>query len=238
MKKINLFFLSTSLIGLISSTAFANSGPLPAAAAPSTPAPAVGAPFTGFFAGAQGGYAYGIVDAPCIDIATRATSFDRYNLNGVSGGAHLGYGFQTSNCWYLGFEVTANQYVLKNKNDTGNAEDFFKQKASHSFGLNPRLGFTVNGSNLIYIKLGVEFTKWNHTINHNLVNRHYSKTKVLPGFAPGIGFAVLVTPHVLVGLEGSYVFYKKAPKVRNLIGMDHSYRDKIANFNLRVSYKF
>lgn len=193
--------------------------------------------YTGWYGGAQVGYAYTITDYPCIDLIDGTVTFDRHNTDGIVGGLHFGYGYQFSNCWYLGLEVAGNLYSNKDKNDSGGGADFYKHKVTHSFAINPRIGYVFNGCGLVYAKLGVEFTRWTHAIDHNFDNIFFSKTKYEPGFAPGIGFAYLLTPNIIIGLEGSYVFYTNEPKVRNVRSTDHDFRDRAADFKLRVSYK-
>lgn len=194
--------------------------------------------FTGPYLGAQVGYAYTLTDYPCVDVNTRISSFDRHNMQGALGGLHLGYGYQFCNRLYLGLEGTANWLSNRTSADVGGGRDLYKHKLTNSFAINPRLGYVMSGCALIYAKFGAEWARWNHAIEHNVERLYFSETKYEPGFAPGIGFAVLMTKNVMVGLESTFIVYSNEPKVRNLRNTDHDYKDRAANINLRLSYKF
>jgi outer membrane immunogenic protein len=131
---------------------------------------------------------------------------------GIIGGLHAGYGKQFPNRFYGGLEVYGNL------SDTTGGKGSAKVTRNNSFGAKLRPGI-IFGNSLVYGVLGIESANFKPKAG---------KSERFTGFVPGLGVALNVTEHTLLGLEATHTLYSKRKNAT----------PKATDFFARVSYKW
>jgi outer membrane immunogenic protein len=195
--------LAIAAAALVIGTASASAADL--AARPYTKAPPPVAAiysWTGFYIGAQAGYAWGDNSTTEFVTATGVpTGFSQgFNANGFVGGGHVGYNWQAGQ-FVFGLEGDVEGadidggYRLANLNGTDFRVDF---QAS----LRGRLGVAFNNS-LLYVTGGVAWADMEHTyVFANTLFESLSQTRV--GWTVGAGWEYGFTPNWSARLEYRY----------------------------------
>lgn len=153
-------------------------------------------------------------------------------------GIHVNWGHQFPNNAYLGFEALANFFKAKS---TSRGEGVLETaKRQNAFGIAPKFGYNVNGT-LLYLRLGIETTKFSHSMYSTITRDRRTSSKSMVGFVPGIGLSQLISDHFVAGLEGTIGFYKKS-RLNNFIPdvgttSNQTYKHQTFDITLRLSYK-
>jgi opacity protein-like surface antigen len=215
---------------------------------------AVPSQFGGFYLGANVGYGFGSGQLKNTGNATAGGTVDTADvgLKGFSGGLHLGYNYMITSMFLAGLELNADLSGLKGDVDrqVGPAPIIsftFNGKRKHSVGAALRLGAALHQNILAYLKVGVDFAKWNSTFRTtDLTNfgskPSDSKNEFLAGLVVGLGLETFVSKHVVLGLEWAYKNYKRSSTlVLSGAGgarIDTTFKPQANDFRVRLSYKF
>lgn len=179
---------------------------------------------TGFYVGANGGYGVGktkISDSNDVSLSKA--------LDGFLGGLHAGYQ-KDFGCLVAGLE--AHGYLSNTKGTARDTDgDTNATKRKHGYGVSGRLGAKLN-SWLTYVKVGYDRAKFTNSGIEDAVR--FSRSKNLNGLVLGLGAETMVTSNVALGAEITQTLYK-AVKVK---GTDIKLTNRVADFKLRLSYKF
>ncbi|OJX12242.1 MAG: hypothetical protein BGO77_03585 [Caedibacter sp. 37-49] len=205
--------------------------------------------FTGFYVGGQLGYGSGKSEWNSRS-AVAGENFARktdLGTRGIVGGLHVGFGKEFNNKMYLGLEAFGNLSKTEGKERSliGNTRFYAKAKRKNEFGAALRPGF-VCGNALLYVKAGVSSAKWEYRSawsQNAVVTERQNTSKHRIAFVPGIGVSMLVSEHVIVGVEATHTIYKKqSAPMRTANGRQITERGNIkthvTDFTGRVSYKW
>lgn len=183
---------------------------------------------TGFYVGANGGY--GVGKSTVKNAAEKAKG--TVALDGFLGGLHAGYQ-KDFGCLVAGLE--AHGYLSNTKgNETTSATESLTGKRKHGMGVSGRLGAKLN-SWLTYVKVGYDRAKFTTTEKDNGVTLP-SKSKNANGLVLGLGAETMVSSNVALGAEITQTLYKGYTQKSS--GVDHKINNRVADFKLRLSYKF
>ncbi len=214
---------------------------------------------TGFYVGANAGaansnakynfVAQNVTGSSSIIASDRAVNFkaDAGKLSALFG-LFAGYGMQINKA-YVGAEVyggfdTAN-FSVYDDSGTAKSSGYWKSSVSRKnfFGFAPRAGFFVTPSTMAYIRLGVEFGKWEAKVDPNFATIDFSGTsyfgsgaaanasksrkqfknsKNAVSFAPGLGVEVFMTKNLFMRAEYSYLFGPSINVTQDTSGYDNS----------------
>ncbi|MBP6010649.1 MAG: porin family protein [Alphaproteobacteria bacterium] len=176
-------------------------------------APASAGTWNGFYIGLNAGGAFGDTDwtnvsnttgggAGAINFAPGQT-IDQ-SVDGVGGGAQLGYNYQMSN-WLFGLEVgwSALDYDETTLNtNPGDTNEFVTSEINWLASAALRAGWTWDNS-VVYLKGGYAMTKVN-TDHFDPGNLSYSTDEDHSGWTAGAGIEHQIGDNVSVGLEYNY----------------------------------
>lgn len=185
-------------------------------AAVAAPAVAANNIQTGFYVGANAGASTSKLDIPTAGNLTQSFAGQNAVL-----GLYTGYGVVNSNL-YLGGELFA--AIDNAKINVLN----FQLKRKAFFGAAARLGFLVSPSTMIYGRLGLEFGKWQVSVNGTNVGRS-SKA----AFAPGLGLETALTNNLSLRTEWVYQINKAFNNTATLTAGARAQR-----FTVGISYRF
>ena len=182
--------------------------------------------FSGFYAGLQAGMNAtvgnvkmdGYASAPSQPQANTSEK-NTFGNKSFIGGLFAGYGMGIGPCAYVGGEVYANFGNINNKvfdsSDYVDVEKTFKvtQKNNMNFGAKIRLGYTVSPQAMIFLGLGLEYSRW-HLKCENItptnaiaqtVPTTTKKNRAVISFAPSVGMEMFMTKNIFVRGEYTYV---------------------------------
>jgi opacity protein-like surface antigen len=181
--------------------------------------------FSGFYAGVQAGMnaTVGTLKIDGFDASTglgNAKSNIKTATGSKSflGGLFAGYGMGVGSCAYVGGEIYGNFSNDDNKMlDSSEVERdgrFFNISAKNnlSLGAKIRLGYTVSPQAMIFLGLGMEYSKWQLKCENVQTNEPQTgiekvtkKNKATYSFAPSVGMEMFMTKNVFVRGEYTYV---------------------------------
>lgn len=170
---------------------------------------AMSSSFSGGYIGGQTGFVLSktntnITDAKAVDLANSNGVSSNMNKKstGILYGAFGGYGLTLNDLYYVGAEMsilsdTAKHNMNQSLTDSGNNAIYritTTYKRGVAFGVSPRFGY-IFGTNMIYAKPGVEFSKDKATAaisvtpsNGTTQSETVSATKRSIALAPAIGY--------------------------------------------------
>lgn len=240
---------------------------------------------TGFYLGANAGaantnvkYSYNNNNTLATVGASSATTIasgKQQNYKAETGssapifGAFAGYGMQV-NKMYFGGELYAgfdsSKLTPMDDSATGSAGGYFKTTVQRKnfFGFAPRAGFFITPTTMAYVRLGVEFGKWEVKVDPNFATidasagvtsnqkaasrKQFKNSKNKASFAPGFGFEVFMTKNLFMRAEYSYLFGPSIDVNQNIDGYNAdvfagttlTHKTKITQHALKVGvgYKF
>ena len=212
---IKKLLLSTVTLGAFCVSAYA--ADLPSRRAPPVyiPPPIPVFTWTGFYVGAQAGYAFGSANSLAVATSNGAgLASNAGKANGVIGGAHVGYNYSTQSLLgfggfgggglLVGIEGDVDGSNYKSTYALGGITDSTKRQIQGS--VRGRVGFTVDRA-LFYATGGAAFgdIKNNYTNALNGLSDSLSHTRV--GYTVGGGIEYAVTNNVSLRAEYRYTDY-------------------------------
>lgn len=224
---------------LLSSTAFA--ADLPARGPAIAPAPmAYAAPiftWTGFYIGAQAGYAWGKDRTVEFTTATGVpTGFSRGSSpDGFIGGLHAGYNHQIGS-FVLGFEGDVEYSGMKGgyRLANGNGTD---SKIGWQGSLRARAGFAFDRA-LIYATGGLALADIKHTYIDGITPATESFSKTRAGWTAGAGVEYAFTRNVTGRVEYRYTDFGTMTNNSLVAFPGFSYRQNPTNHAVRVGLSY
>lgn len=200
--------------------------------------------FSGFYAGAQAGL--GSTTSVATDKSTNAgadtTAGNKRTAGGKSfvGGLFAGYGMGVGSCAYVGGELYANVDTLNaytQKNAAGVAGAKFRSK--YNAGAKVRLGYTVSQQAMVFVGLGMEYSKASIKFATNAA-RTTTKTNSKKNFvfAPSVGMDMFLSKNLFLRGEYTYAMGNKvSAKLDNGTVLSTTKADQ-QRFMLGLGYKF
>ncbi len=186
-------------------------------------APAAMFDWSGFYIGGQIGYAWGRADLHDLTTSTDV----RYDTNGVIGGGHFGYNWQ-SGTTVFGFETDFNATGVKG-DDGGAFGAVDTTKIRDAASLRARLGYAANDT-LWYLTAGYAAAD----VRHSRLGS--SQSNWMSGWTAGAGVSKALTLQWIASLEYRYTDYGNQhfqPTV-DLLNVDLRTHELTA----RLTYKF
>lgn len=215
-------------------------------------APIESTDWSGLYVGGQAGYAWGDADYTYNtdgDYNAAAGDVANHKPDGVLGGVHLGYNWQSGSA-LLGIEASALLSGVGGKVVGPYGEmDRISTDIDWIATLTPRVGLAANDW-LFYMKGGLavaDITARNEDVNFGIFDER-SDTRA--GWTAGIGIEKMVTSKISIGLEGNYFDfgsfgggvqqsrYVDEPDVLAPSYSDHSIDTSVFNVMARASFKF
>ncbi len=205
---------------------------------------------TGFYVGGQIGAGASSTKITTtyrsVDATNTAVNSSRPGVIDILGGAHIGYGTVFSEKWYAGLELLFDFANLNTKEIRviNIAVDdpilnHVKLDMDYSGNLATRLGYILDESLLLYLRLGVANSRWKFesAINTEPV---FKKKKNRTGFVSGLGFSYPLTKQLILGAEYTYTAYKsfKADQVNRLLAEPHKIDPSLHEAKLKLSWLF
>jgi outer membrane immunogenic protein len=170
--------------------------------------------WTGFYAGIQGGYAWGGTDA-VFETAPNTPTFvgtQSYDIDGGMAGALIGWNFRTAGSpWVLGFEADINWASLKGRsaeiNVGADLGDHWRTKIDRYGTARARVGYAF-GASLLYATGGLAYghvsTDYIDPSNPTgTSNLHLGRTRA--GYVVGAGWEHMVAGDWSLRLEYDYI---------------------------------
>jgi outer membrane immunogenic protein len=204
MKKLTLALAAATALISVPALA-ADLGVRPMAKAPAYVAPVAFANWNGFYIGAQIGYQWGNVGAGVFDrFDNEIFGFGDFglNANGVVGGVHAGFNFQTGAIvWGIEGDFEGSGV------DGSRATPLVCGVCGHDFdtrwqgSVRGRLGFAA-GNALFYVTGGVAFANLRHQYFSGLFTESFSETRT--GWTIGVGTEWMFSPNWTARLEYRY----------------------------------
>lgn len=226
MKKITL--AAASIAALASVPAFAADLGRPITKAPAMVAPAPVAynmGWTGFYIGGQVGYQYGYFRETDFNAAGIANGFGgTYNPDGIVGGGHAGFNFQTG-AVVFGIEGDIEGSGVRGTLNFGaNGATTFDQRWQSS--VRGRLGFTVGPAALIYATGGAAFSdlRFNYTNGLGGV-QNFNRTET--GYTVGAGIEYKFAPNFSGRVEYRYTDFDS---------INNAFSNNLGNARQRVEF--
>jgi opacity protein-like surface antigen len=184
--------------------------------------------FSGFYAGLQAGINSSTGSVKINDYAASYISENTSNFSGTAGnksfvgGLFGGYGLGIGSCAYVGFEAYINFSNDNNKlydtTDYAKEDKTFKitAKQNLSGGAKIRLGYTITPQTMVFLGLGLEYSKWQLKSENlqtlypqNGIETATKKNRSLASFAPSVGLETFLTKNLFVRGEYTYVVGSK-----------------------------
>jgi outer membrane immunogenic protein len=230
------YFHAGSVIGAVTCAMF--SGSVLAADIPvlreSTVIPVPVITWSGFYAGAHGGWGFGRV-------TFIKTPFDLLNhtMDGGLVGGHIGYNWQMGYSWLIGVEASGTwSGVRKTAFGPFNTfpNDRWTTEVRWLATLTPRIGVTISNW-MWYLKGGVAFADISHRLDADIVFFDASGTKV--GWTAGLGGELLLGSNWILGIEGNFYDFASLKANSGIANFpDHNVDVSMWSILARVSYKF
>lgn len=220
--------------------------------------------FNGFYLGGQlgGTQRSDKTSTPSVDFTPiTATRFQQAAINktnkgnGLTYGIYTGYG-QSSNGFYWGAELSLEGDTASKTNTTKPAITITptlpasgtlttKYERGMVFGITPRMGVVIGNDNLLYLKLGVEYSRdklkgrYEGQTTGYTVSKSFTKTKSQFAFVPGIGFEKAFGK-VLARVEYGYTFGGKITSKDIITGVSGktTVKSTAHTAKLGIAYKF
>lgn len=196
--------------------------------------------FTGFYAGVQAGMnsTTGTLNmsgyANTLDAAgTTRTQKNNAGKNSFLGGLFAGYGMGVGSCAYVGGELylnfgSSNVTLFDSSNSSADDRTFkITSKSTYNLGAKVRLGYTVSQQAMIFLGLGLEYSKNTLTATNVAAGQTLAavssalvtkKNKKQINFAPSVGMDILLNKNLFVRGEYTYVLgtsQKLSPVTQN-----------------------
>jgi opacity protein-like surface antigen len=199
-KMLSKTLISVSVLALLAQSAIAN---------------------TGFYGGAAVGAAALTGDSKLSLGRVFLGAADRRSLNfdlsakNIDGDLFIGYG-KRLNCFWLAIEAIASFTSLRSKNtldlDGENSGENLTTKTTNAGGGSVNLGYYINPTSKLYIKLGIESRRFSVNFVEPIVidpffslNKSYRST----AFVPGLGMDVEINPRFSVRTEYRIALHRK-----------------------------
>jgi outer membrane immunogenic protein len=198
--------------------------------------------FSGFYAGAQAGLGSttGVNTENDTVAAAGFAAGDKQTFGGKSfvGGLFAGYGMGVGSCAYVGGELYANVDTL-NANTEKNADGSYDEKirSKYNAGAKVRLGYTVSQQAMVFVALGMEYSKYTNKVRVAAGNS-LSGSKKNFVFAPSVGMDMFLSKNLFLRGEYTYAMGNKTScKLNNGTIASKAKADQ-QRFMLGLGYKF
>lgn len=200
-----------------------------AAVQPTTPTKAVN--WTGFYAGVQGGYAFGDASAPYGFAAggPYTSSQDAADQTGFFGGVHAGYDYQIDKI-VLGVEGEL-EYSDVGGDDGGSGGDVNALNNNWQGSLRGRVGYAVD-SVLLYGTAGAAFMNATATAPSGTDSADFA------GWTAGLGLEYAVSDHLSARAEYRYTNFGKSEANPSGTTYYENYNPTGNSVRLGLSYRF
>ena len=226
--------LATAAIGAL--TVAASAADLPGRSAAVAPAPMFTVlNWTGFYVGAQIGYASERVTGTNATAALLLPDPGTTTPAGVVGGLHAGYNYQTG-ALVLGIEGDIEATGLSKSTLTSSLTRFHTAKADWQGSIRGRVGYAFDRA-LIYATGGVAFQELKESIGNVGAAPYHSFSNQRAGWTLGGGLEYAVTNNWSVRAEYRYTDFGKSTNIGGINSGNISNARENA-FRLGLSYKF
>jgi outer membrane immunogenic protein len=221
-------FVSVSVAALLISLTAAKAADLPTVAPQDAIVSASVYDWTGFYIGAQVGYAGG--DADRVNTAGFANDF---NIDGVVGGIHAGYNHQVNN-WVFGVEADIELSGIKG-DDAGVGGAVDTLEAEWLGSVRARIGYAFDRT-LVYATGGVAFAGVDANANNGAASISDDNTHI--GWTVGAGVEHAFTNNITARIEYRYTDFSDKSYALGPAFADANYELDSHAVRVGVSYKF
>lgn len=202
---------------------------------------------TGFYIGAHTGFDSVATDMEATSpLLLGGTSVNKAHMGrgNANVGLFAGYGM-VNGCFYYGGELgyTFSSTKIRSTPDSTAANQFIELKRSGYFNAAVRLGYLFSQNTMGYVRLGVNWGKWNlrDTVNAGTVAAPVSASKNSASFAPGVGIETALNRNVSLRAEWTYEFGRNL-RVNNAAAPTTTFTTaksiRTSSFKLGIAYRF
>jgi outer membrane immunogenic protein len=194
--------------------------------------------WSGVFVGAQIGYGWGNTNARFFDnggLFVPASS-GSYNINGVTGGVHLGYNFQFNNI-VLGVVTDIEASNIRGTGVFPNGDDY-RTRINWQGSTRARLGVAIDRFH-VYATGGVAYAGINYSAFDAGTLTRIGNTSTRVGYTVGAGAEYAFTPNWVASLEYRYTdFGSRNVNLNPVFAGSTSFKTHTHTVRAGVSYLF
>lgn len=179
--------------------------------------------FDGFYVGGHVGPIYKrqsfLESSDDVIVDKRSKSQKAY---GFFGGVHAGYGQNVGNKYWWGIEASLSRDSTNKERSIAafnGGKFYYSYSRKYVYGLTPRFGSVISPTQLVYVRLGFEYShdvakaryernpdKSTWTKPHSFENAKRGVSDMKLSFVPGFGYEHALTPKILTRIEYAYNF--------------------------------